>query len=103
VECGTSGKQERIAKTVGLNGLAGRHNWSCTDLFGALRDSGPIWCAGCWYGAGHVIVLTGVDGGTVHLNDPDGARQKTGTLACFNTKLASKLAECMQIKDPKAY
>lgn len=50
-----------------------------------------------------MIVLTGIDGGTVYLNDPDGAREKTGTLAWFNAKLASNLAGCMQIKDPQAY
>lgn len=31
-----------LAKTVGLNALAGRNNWSDTDLFAALRDNGPI-------------------------------------------------------------
>jgi ABC-type bacteriocin/lantibiotic exporter with double-glycine peptidase domain len=92
-----------LAQTVGLRQLAASNNWSNADLFRALRDSGPIWCAGHWYGVGHVIVLTGVDGGTVYLNDPDGAHQKTGTLAWFNEKLASNLAGCMQVKNPKAY
>ncbi len=92
-----------LAKTVGLNALGSSNTWTNMELFRALRDNGPIWCAGYWYGAGHVIVLTGIDGGTVYINDPDRATAKTGTLAWFNEKLASSLVGCMQVKDPKAY
>ena len=56
-----------------------------------------------WYGFGHVIVLTGIDNGTVHLNDPDGAKAKTGTLAWFNEKLLTGLDGCLMAKDPAAY
>jgi hypothetical protein len=44
-----------------------------------LETRGPIGCAGYWTGSGHIIALTGVDGGTVNLNDPDGGVKKTGS------------------------
>src|SRR6266540_698244 len=31
------------------------------ELEKLLRASGPIWCAGLWYGLPHIVVLTGVD------------------------------------------
>ena len=68
-----------------------------------LRAWGPIWCAGYWYGPGHVIVLTGVDTGMVLLNDPDGGKPKLGTLTWFNEKLASQFVGCMMAKDPDRY
>jgi len=69
------------------------------SLYTALRTYGPIWCAGFWYGPGHVIVLTGIDGNTVYLNDPDGGVEKTGTIPWFNVKVA-KLPGAMMRKDP---
>ncbi|MGH7617011.1 MAG: papain-like cysteine protease family protein, partial [Gemmatimonadaceae bacterium] len=88
-----------LAKTTGLKPLPAKNTYSNDDLFALLRDSGPLWCAGTWYGAGHVIVLTGIDGGTVFLNDPDGAQRKTGTLAWFNEKLLNGLDGCTMAKD----
>ncbi len=92
-----------LAKKVGLASLPTKNTHSSDDLFGYLRDKGPIWCAGTWYGFGHVIVLTGIDAGTVSVNDPDGAKAKTGTLAWFNEKLLNSVAGCLMYKDPKAY
>ncbi len=92
-----------LAGKTGLQRLPSRNNYANPDLFELLRDRGPLWCAGTWYGFGHVIVLTGVDGGTVYLNDPDGARAKTGTLAWFNDKLLNGLDGCMMCKDSAAY
>jgi hypothetical protein len=68
-----------------------------------LADHGPLWCAGCWYGPGHVIVLTGVDGESIHLNDPDGGKKKTGLISWFNTKLYNNWDDCLMYKDPDAY
>ncbi len=61
-----------------------------------LRNYGPIWCAGQWDGVKHIVVLTGVDGDKVFINDPNpakGARQET--VSWFNTKLDRKVAGCM--------
>jgi hypothetical protein len=52
---------------------------------------------------GHVIVLTGVDGNVVHLNDPDQGAKKVGTLDWFNAKLMSSLKGCLMYKNPDAY
>ena len=87
-----------LAKTEGLLPLATTHQTN-NSLYQALRYYGPIWSAGFWYGPGHVIVLTGIEGDTVYLNDPDGGVAKSGTVAWFNTKLA-KLPGAMMRKDP---
>jgi len=92
-----------LAKTTGLMRLPSQNTYSNMDLFRLLRNNGPLWCAGVWYGFGHVIVLTGIDGGQVFLNDPDGAQRKTGTLAWFNEKLLNGLDGCIMAKDPSAY
>ena len=91
-----------LGKTVGLT-PSPRTPYSTDDLFALLTNSGPLWSAGYWYGAPHVIVLTGIDGGQVSVNDPDGAQLKTGTLAWFNEKLASSLVGCVMAKDKSAY
>lgn len=92
-----------LAKKVGLAALPVKTTHDNKDLFKYLRDRGPIWCAGFWYGAGHIIVLTGIDGGTVYLNDPDGGVKKTGTIAWFNEKLSNSLPGCLMYKDPNRY
>jgi ABC-type bacteriocin/lantibiotic exporter with double-glycine peptidase domain len=63
-----------------------------------LRTYGPIWSAGKWFGGGHVIVLTGVNGRDVHFNDPDGGRKNTGTIDWFNAKLAKSVPGCLLYK-----
>ena len=92
-----------LAQKVGLKSLATQNFHSERDLYGYLHEHGPLWCAGYWYGPGHIIVLTGIDGGTVHLNDPDGGKKKTGTIAWFNEKLSSAIPGCLMYKDPTAY
>lgn len=47
-----------------------------------------------------MTVLTGIDGGQVFLNDPDGAQKKTGTLAWFNEKLLNGLDGCIMARIP---
>jgi hypothetical protein len=91
-----------LAEKTSLKALPGKNTYSNADLYASLKQCGPLWCAGYWYGFGHVIVLTGIDEGTVYLNDPDRAQKKTGTLAWFNDKLI-KVAGCIRYKDPEAY
>jgi Papain-like cysteine protease AvrRpt2 len=92
-----------LAKKVGLLELPVKQLHDNKDLFTYLRDRGPVWCAGVWFGFGHAIVLTGVDGGTVYFNDPDQGVKKTGTLAWFNEKLMNSLPGCLMYKDPQRY
>ena len=92
-----------LARKVGLLDVALKNTHSTQDLERYLGKYGPIWCAGTWYGFGHVIVLTGVEGGTVYLNDPDGGVKKEGRLDWFNKELMNGLAGCMMYKDPAAY
>jgi hypothetical protein len=92
-----------LAKNVGLKGLPVKNLHSETDLHGYLTRNGPLWCAGYWFGVGHIIVLTGVDGWKIYFNDPDGGKKKTGTVEWFNNKLASQLPGCLMSKDPTRY
>ncbi|MBA1147439.1 C39 family peptidase [Ectothiorhodospiraceae bacterium WFHF3C12] len=92
-----------LARRVGMKPVPVNGSFSTEKLASLLRTHGPLWCAGYWYGVGHVIVLTGVEPGKVHLNDPDGAVAKTGTLAWFNDKLATAVSGCLMCKDPTRY
>ncbi|NQY89319.1 MAG: hypothetical protein HRT51_16535 [Colwellia sp.] len=65
------------------------------DLFKYLRAGGPIWSAGYWFGAGHIIVLTGVSQGKVYFNDPDQGVKKENTVKWFNEKLANQIQGCL--------
>jgi hypothetical protein len=92
-----------LAKNVGLKALPIKNQHTEADLAKHLKDGGPVWCAGYWFGVGHIIVLTGVDGGKVFFNDPDQGKKKEGTLNWFNSKLAGQLPGCMMVKDPQRY
>lgn len=92
-----------LAKTVGMRAIPNKKIWSAANLWLALRDHGPLWCAGHWYGSGHVVVLTGVDGDNIAFNDPDGGVKKSGTVSWFNTKLANGIEGCMMSKNAAAY
>jgi hypothetical protein len=92
-----------LAQTVGLKALPVKNQHSEDDLFGYLRDGGPVWCAGFWFGVGHIIVLTGVGGGKVFFNDPDQGVKKEGTIDWFNKKLSSQLPGCLMVKDQDRY
>ena len=87
-----------LAKNEGLKSVPISVATTALTLEHQLRVHGPIWCAGYWFGPGHVIVLTGVDGQTVYFNDPNGGTEKTGTLAWFNQKLAKSVPDCMLYK-----
>ncbi len=95
----------RLGKNVGLLPLSDTTNvcLPAGTLETFLKDYGPIWCAGYWYGLPHIIVLTGVANDMVFLNDPDKGVAKTGSLIWFNNKLASHLKGCMMVKDPSRY
>ena len=95
----------KLARNVGLLPLANTTNVSLSSAFleKALKENGPIWCAGYWYGLGHVVVLTGVANEMIFINDPDKGVRKLGTLAWFNNKLASQYTGCMMIKDSRRY
>ncbi|MFM8330684.1 MAG: papain-like cysteine protease family protein [Candidatus Methylumidiphilus sp.] len=92
-----------LANTVGLRGLPLRTLHSSAHLHGYLTNHGPLWCAGYWYGVGHIIVLTGVKDGTIYFNDPDGGVKKKETVNWFNTRLANSLAGCLMYKDLNRY
>lgn len=52
-----------------------------------LRNLGPLWCAGHWDGVPHIVVLTGVDNGTVYINDPNpNVGKRVETLSWFNNR-----------------
>lgn len=92
-----------LAKKVGMLSLPNVSTYSSFHLSDRLNKFGPIWCAGYWYGVGHIIVLTGVDGGTVYFNDPDQGVKKTAPISWFNEKLAGSIIGCMMYKNPRAY
>ena len=92
-----------LAKNVGMIGLPMQNNYVSADLGNLLTQFGPLWCCGYWYGACHVIVLTGTETGRVYLNDPDQGVKKVGTLSWFNQSLFSSASCSIMVKDPKRY
>lgn len=92
-----------LADKVGLYRLPVKNQHTQEDLFKYLRDGGPVWSAGFWFGVGHIIVLTGVDGGKVYFNDPDQGVKKEGSIKWFNEKLSTQLPGCLMVKDPGRY
>ncbi len=88
-----------LAKTEGLLSLmTPAQDLTSQQLEVILSNNGPIWCAGKWDGFPHIVVLTGVDGNTVYINDPNPAKQRRmETLAWFNQKL-DKIPNCMMFK-----
>jgi ABC-type bacteriocin/lantibiotic exporter with double-glycine peptidase domain len=92
-----------LARNVGLRDVGVKNYHSSDDLHGYLKDQGPIWSNGLWFGPGHVIVLTGIDGDKVFFNDPDGGKQKENTVKWFNEKLFTQWAGCLMSKDPARY
>jgi hypothetical protein len=92
-----------LAQSVGLYKLPVKNQHSADDLSKYLKAGGPIWCAGFWFGPGHIIVLTGIRDNTVYFNDPDGGVKKEGSVKWFNEKLASQLPGSLMVKDPGRY
>ena len=80
----------RLAKELGFKSVpAINMTYLWRGLAELLRRHGPIWAAGYWYGAPHIIVITGVDpSGTVYVNDPGHHGRTTGTMEWFNKKIA---------------
>ncbi|CAM2011620.1 papain-like cysteine protease family protein [Acanthopleuribacter pedis] len=77
-----------------LNGLGIQDvNYNSSDDLTPERmaqflENGPMMASGRFTGYdAHVIVVTGVDGGTVHYNDPDNGGKKTMTLDTFKDLL----------------
>jgi len=93
-----------LAKKVGMVPLPKKQgDYTEADLAKMLAVYGPLWCCGYWYGACHVIVLTGVNSGDVHLNDPDQGHRKRESIAWFNKNLSSNASCDIMVKDPKRY
>ncbi len=79
-----------LAKNEGLLPVAIPKTWSPDQMKAILETNGPLWCAGDWYGANHIIVITGVDTTAceIYLNDPDGGVAKKQSVAWFIKHLA---------------
>ena len=92
-----------LAKKVGLSSLAVKNLHTEADLQGYLKNSGPVWANGLWFGVGHCIVLTGVESGMVYFNDPDKGVKKSNTISWFNEKLYTQWIGCLMVKNPSAY
>lgn len=102
----------QLAKNIGLISVHDLSmscpvTYSSELLISLLQQHGLIWCAGYWYGPGHIMVLTGVSytssSATVHFNDPDRGVAKSGSIDWLNKKLASKYSGCLMAKNPVAY
>ena len=92
-----------LAKLVGLREVGADKAYTSDEIESLLRTHGPLWCAGNWFGVGHCIVITGIDGGTIYFNDPDRGKKKFGLLAWFNTKRFRAWPDSLLVKDPARY
>ena len=93
-----------LAGKVGLRKVFPPLNEYTSNILETLLNRyGPLWSAGFWFGVGHIIVLTGVDGQVVYFNDPDKGMQKSGSVDWFNQKLSKTVDGCLMYKDPVAY
>jgi uncharacterized protein YvpB len=88
----------QLAENEGLKRIHATTKWSLGALATMLSAHGPIWCAGYWFGSGHVIVLTGVDESSVYFNDPIEPQEKSNSIEWFNNKLAKTVPGCMMYK-----
>jgi hypothetical protein len=85
-----------LAKNEGLKPIKlPTPKWTPKNAEANLSTHGALWCAGYWYGVPHVIVLTGVEGSTLYINDPDGPARREETVDWFNAKLAWNVANCV--------
>jgi hypothetical protein len=78
-----------LAKAMGLRTTTRvNQTYSWIYLDDLLRNHGPIWAAGQWNGANHIIVITGVDpGGLVLVNDPAFPAPVVRDIAWFNDRI----------------
>ena len=92
-----------LAKNVGLMPVNISHPFTGQSLHDLLKKNGPLWCAGEWFGPGHIIVLTGTDSSEVYYNDPGDGKAGKGSLSWFNSKIHYFVKDCMMCKDPSRY
>ena len=93
-----------LAAKVGLAKVIERKSsYTAKNIENMLIRFGPLWCAGFWFGLGHIIVLTGISGNEIYFNDPDGGIKKKGSVAWFNSKLSGEIDGCLMYKDSNAY
>ena len=93
-----------LAKTLGLESVPQINmSYSWRAVAELLRQHGPLWVAGYWYGAPHIIVVTGVEpDGKLYVNDPGGGL-KVHDIAFFNEKIASDVNNpIMYLPDSRA-
>jgi ABC-type bacteriocin/lantibiotic exporter with double-glycine peptidase domain len=86
-----------LAKAEGMSPVRFRAgSMSEGELESLLKSYGPLWCAGHWDGVGHIVVLTGVEGGKVFINDPSPYQgQRVETLSWFDHRLDKRLSGCL--------
>ncbi len=87
-----------LAQKVGMTPVNFTHPLTGDSLYRILKSNGPLWCAGGWFGFGHIIVTTGTDGSEVYFNDPDGGVAKKASLNWFNSKIHYNVKNCMMSK-----
>ena len=93
-----------LAEKAGLKKVGAKYNnYTAATIENLLNQYGPLWCAGYWFGLGHIIVLTGIDRETIYFNDPGGGLQLTNKVTWFNNKIAKTVDGCIMYKDPNAY
>lgn len=100
----TAAQFVRLAKTLGLQAVENINmSYSWSALAELLRRHGPLWAAGLWYGAPHIIVITGVDpDGKLYVNDP-GFGPRVHDMAFLNEKVSANVRNpIMYLPDSRA-
>lgn len=99
----------RLAKNVGMKPVPFPTSYFTSQMIERLlKKHGPLFAAISVdvHGApvGHVIVVTGITGDIINLNDPGmGGVKRRATVAWFNQHLSRNVHECLMYKNPKAY
>ncbi|PMY59951.1 MULTISPECIES: papain-like cysteine protease family protein [Pseudomonas] len=77
-----------LTKNEGLTDAELPVGCTAEQIEAALRQYGPLWLDGDWFGPAHIIVVTGVDTTSKEIifNDPDGGTEKRGSVTWFNAK-----------------
>jgi len=81
-----------LAKSLGLEAVPEINmSYSWMAVAELLRRHGPLWVAGYWYGAPHIIVVTGIEpDGKLYVNDP-GFGPRMHDIRFFNEKIANNV------------
>lgn len=79
----------KLSKELGLKPISvPPESLTLEFLAEALRKYGPLWAAGKWNGAEHVVVITGLDGnGNVYVNDPSRPSPRVEPFEWFDSRL----------------